>query len=332
VAKGRIRPEDARPLLALVGPTASGKTAASIPVALAIGSEIVGLDSTNVYHGIDVGTAKPSPEERAAVPHHLLDLVEPGEPFSAARFQALAREAVAEIRSRSREPLLVGGSGLYYRAVVDGLRFPGTAPRVRGHLEAESLALGPEGMHRRLAGLDPVAAARIEPANVRRTVRALEVVANTGLPFSSFGEAWNRYRLHAVIAAGIDVPREVLHRRIEARAARIMPALMAETEVLLGRGHRGFIEASQIIGYAEAMACIDGKIGMDEALQATVRRSKALARRQMAWFRRDPRVRWFGVGDDGAAAVVPELIAYFRDRLSVGLTDGVPGATMTVEA
>ena len=332
MAKGRMRADAVRPLLALVGPTASGKTGASIPVAQAIRSEIVGLDSTNVYRGIDVGTAKPSPEERAQVLHHLLDLVEPGENFSVARFQALAREAIAEIRGRGREPLLVGGSGLYYRAVVDGLRFPETAPRVRGYLEAESVALGPEGLHRRLAGLDPVAAARIQPANVRRTVRALEVVATTGRPFSSFAKAWNRYPPNAVVAAGIDVPRELLHRRIEARAARIMPALMAETEMLLNRGHRGFIQSSQIIGYAEAVACLEEKVGSEEALQRTVRRTKALARRQMAWFRRDPRIRWFDVGGEGDVSVVPELIGYFRDRLPVGLPERVPGATMTVEA
>lgn len=332
MAKGRTRANRVQPLLALVGPTASGKTAASIPVALAMGSEIIGLDSTNVYRGIDVGTAKPTPEEREQVTHHLLDLVDPGEPFSVARFQALALEVVADIRGRGREPLLVGGSGLYYRAVVDGLRFPGTAPRVRGQLEAESLALGPEALHRRLAGLDPVAAARIQPANVRRTVRALEVVATTGRPFSSFAEAWNRYPLEAVVAAGIDVPRELLHRRIEARAARIMPRLLAETEVLLGRGHRGFIESSQIIGYAEAVRVLDGKIGSEEALQATIRRTKALARRQMAWFRRDPRIRWFEVGDEGGVGVVPELIGYFRDRLAGALPDRSRGATIAVEA
>jgi tRNA dimethylallyltransferase len=331
VAKGRTRADLARPLLALVGPTASGKTAASIPVASAMGSEIVSLDSTNVYRGIDVGTAKPSPEERASVPHHLLDLVEPGEPFSVARFQTLAWEAIADIRGRGRDPLLVGGSGLYYRAVVDGLRLPGTAPRIRSDLEAESLALGPEGLHRRLTGLDPVAAARIQPANVRRTVRALEVVAATGRPFSSFAEAWNHYPPDAVIAAGIEVPRELLHRQIEARAARIMPALMAETEMLLNRGHRGFIQSSQIIGYAEAVACLEEKVGSEEALQRTVRRTKALARRQMAWFRRDPRITWFRVGDEGARAIVPELIGYFRDRLPVGMPERGLGATLMVE-
>jgi tRNA dimethylallyltransferase len=326
MAMGRTRQDRIPPLLAVVGPTASGKTTASIAVALAIGAEIVGIDSTNVYAGIDVGTAKPSPEERASVPHHLIDLVEPGTPFSVARFQALAREAITEIRSRGLEPLLVGGSGLYYRAVVDGLRFPGTVPRVRRDLEAESLAVGAEGLHRRLREIDPEAASRIEPANVRRTVRALEVVATTGRPFSSFADAWNRYPPDAVVAAGIDVPRPLLHRRIEARATRIMPGLIAETEALLGRGLRGFIESSQIIGYAEAVACLEGRTGPEEALQATVKRTTALARRQMAWFRRDPRIRWFEAGEEGAAAIAPELIAFFRERLP----GRAASATMTV--
>jgi tRNA dimethylallyltransferase len=311
-----------------VGPTASGKTAASLDVAVAVGAEIVGIDSTNVYRGIDVGTDKPSPEERAVVPHHLLDLVDPGEDFSVARFQSLAIEAIAGIRGRGRAPLLVGGSGLYYRAVVDGLRFPGTVPAVRATLEAESVALGPEGLHRRLAGFDPEAAARIEPANVRRTVRALEVAANTGRPFSSFAEAWDRYAPDAVVAAGVDVPRPVLHRRIEVRAERIMPALLEETRTLLERGHRGFIEGSQIIGYAEAVACLEGGTSQDEALRATVKRIKALARHQMAWFRRDPRIRWFEAGEEGAGAIAPELIAFFRK----GLPEGRRGATMGVEA
>jgi tRNA dimethylallyltransferase len=306
--------ETPRPFLALVGPTASGKTATSIVVAEALHAEIVSIDSTNVYRGINVGTAKPTPEERSRVRHHLLDLVEPGDAFSVAAFQALAREAVAGIRDRGMEALLVGGSGLYYRAVVDGLEFPGTAPQVRSDLEAEALAMGPEALYRRLAGFDPQAASRIEPANARRTVRALEVAAITGRPFSSFADAWDRYVAGEVIAAGIAVPRPVLHRRIEQRAARDMPALMAEAGRLLERGHGAFIRSSQIIGYAEGVACLEGEIGQEEALQATIRRIKGLARRQMAWFRRDPRIEWFDAGEEGAPGLVEELIGYFGGR------------------
>jgi tRNA dimethylallyltransferase len=313
VARDHIRAGAQSSFLALIGPTASGKTAASIAVAEAVDAEIVSIDSTNVYRGIDVGTAKPDPEQRARVPHHLLDLVEPGADFSVARFQSLALEAVAGIRGRGREALLVGGSGLYYRAVVDGLEFPGTVPRVRRQLEAEVLALGAEGLHRRLGELDPRAAARIEPANARRTVRALEVAAITGRRFSSFASAWDRYP-PGVVVAGIDVPRPVLHRRIEERAAKNLPGLLAEASLLVERGHGAFIRSSQIIGYAEALECLEGRISEEEALRSTIRRTKALARRQLAWFRRDPRVRWFGAGEESGVSLTDALIRFFRAR------------------
>lgn len=306
---------DPRQVAALVGPTASGKTSASIAVAEALQAEIVCVDSTTIYRGIEVGTAKPTAEERARVPHHLLDVAEPGEPFSVARFQALAGSAIAEIRSRRCTPLLVGGSGLYYRAVVDGLEFPGTVPLVRGQLEAEATVLGPEAMYRRLALLDPDAAARIQPANVRRTVRALEVAAITGRPFSSFSRTWDSYPARAVVTAGVALPRDALRRRIEARATRTMPALFAETRALLARGQGRFIRSSQIIGYAEAVACLEGNIDEEQALHLTIKRIKALARRQTAWFRRDPRIRWFEAGEEGAMGIIDELTRHFVSSL-----------------
>jgi tRNA dimethylallyltransferase len=299
-----------RPLLALVGPTASGKTEASIAVAEALGAEIVNLDSTNVYRGMDVQTAKPGPAERARVPHHLIDVVEPEHRFSVAEFQSMARLAVAGIESRGRVPLLVGGSGLYYRAVVDGLEFPPTDPAVRRLLEAEAGAIGPERLHARLAELDPAAAAGIEPSNPRRTVRALEVAAVTGRPFSSYAGAWEDYPPDAVRAAGIEVPREVLVERIERRAAAFMPGLLAETRALLARGAGPFLTSIQAIGYAEAVEVLQGRLEPDEALRRIVRRNKALARRQMAWFRRDPRIRWFRAGPEGGVALVEEIVAH----------------------
>jgi tRNA dimethylallyltransferase len=299
-------------LLALVGPTASGKTGASIPVALAIGAEIVSVDSMLVYRGMDVGTAKPSPEERRAVPHHLVDVADPAEPFTVAEFQRLAREAVAGIRDRGAVPLLVGGGGLYYRAVVDGLEFPGTSRAVRALLEAEARVLGPGGLHGRLAGFDPVAAARIEPPNVRRTVRALEVAAVSGRPFSSYAAAWDEYPTGAVRAAGIDIPRPVLHRRIERRVEAIMPGLVEEARALSERGFGGFLTSSQAIGYAESLAFLQGAISLDEAVARTGRRTKALARRQLSWLRRDPRIVWYAAGEEGGAGLVEELTAFFR--------------------
>jgi tRNA dimethylallyltransferase len=292
--------------LALVGPTASGKTEASIRLARRLGAEIVLVDSMTVYRGMDVGTAKPSPEERAGVPHHLLDVADPVEPFSVARFQALAGEALAGIRDRGRPALLVGGSGLYYRAVVDDLEFPGTDPAVRGVLQAEAAAIGPEALHRRLAGFDRRAAAGMEPSNARRAVRALEVAALTGRPFSSFARAWDRYPGDRVRAAGVTMPPDVLRARIEARVRRLIDGgLVDEVRGLLDRGFA--VTATQAIGYVEMAEHLAGRCGLEEAAERMVRRTRSLARRQLAWFRRDPRIRWFEAGPEGAAGLVDEI-------------------------
>ena len=307
---------DRGPLLALVGPTASGKTEASIGIAKLLDAEILCVDSMLVYRGMDVGTAKPSPEQRAAIPHHLLDLVDPSEPFSVAQFQSLARNVVREVRARGGHPLLVGGGGLYYRAVVDGLRFPGTEPAVRRLLASEALAIGGEALHDRLASFDPVAAGKIPPANVRRTVRALEVSAITGRSFSTYAEAWERYPSGVVRAAGIELPRPVLHRRIEQRVMGIMPGLLEECRRLLDDGFGRFLTSTQAIGYAEVVACAEGRLGEDEAAASTIRRTKALARRQLSWLRRDPRIEWFAAGEDGAPGIQDELMRYLRKDTS----------------
>jgi tRNA dimethylallyltransferase len=298
------------PLLALVGPTASGKTEAACLIAERLGAEVVSVDSMLVYRGMDVGTAKPTPEQRERVPHHVIDLAEPEEPFSVARFQELAWEVIRGIRRRGGIPLLVGGGGLYFREVADRLDFPGTEPPIRELLQTEAGAVGPEGLYRRLSSLDPVAAGRIEPGNVRRTVRALEVAAITGRPFSSFAEAWQRFPSGAVRAAGIRIDRRVLRERIERRVQAMLPGLAAETEALLARGSRGFLTSSQAIGYAEMVACLEGRMTRSEAAAATVGRTNALARRQMAWLRRDPRIRWFDAGPEGAVGVAGALADY----------------------
>jgi tRNA dimethylallyltransferase len=312
------------PLLALVGPTASGKSEASIRVAGMLGAEIVCVDSMLVYRGMDVGTAKPGAAHRAAVPHHLIDLAEPTEPFSVARFQELARRAVEGIRARGNAALLVGGGGLYYRAVVDDLAFPGTSPEVRALLEAEAAVLGPDRLYRRLATLDPVAAGRIEPGNARRTVRALEVAAMTGRPFSEHSVAWNRYPSAGVWAAGVDVDRQALHRRIERRVEGMLPGLLEESRVLIEQGAGPFLTSSQAIGYAEAVACLRGTMSEEEAAAVTVKRTKALARRQMAWLRRDPRIRWFAVGEEGAAGVADRIAAFLGERRTTPSRPGRP--------
>ncbi|HYU58583.1 MAG TPA: tRNA (adenosine(37)-N6)-dimethylallyltransferase MiaA [Actinomycetota bacterium] len=300
-----------RPLLGLVGPTASGKTRASLAIAVALDAEIVCVDSMLVYRGMDVGTAKPAGAERAAVRHHLIDVAEPDERFSVARFQRLAAEALTAIAGRGRTALLVGGSGLYYRAVVDGLAFPATDPAVRVALETEAVAVGAAGLHRRLAAFDPAAAAKIEPGNVRRTVRALEVAAITGRTFSSFAAMWEAYPAERVRAAGIEIEPAALAARIESRArAMFEGGLLEEARGLAEAGLGEALTARQAIGYQEALAHLDGQLSLEEAVARTVRRTRELARRQMAWFRRDPRIRWFRTGAEGGSAVADELREY----------------------
>jgi tRNA dimethylallyltransferase len=301
------------PFLALVGPTASGKTGAALRIAEALGAEILSVDSMLVYRGMDVGTAKPTASERGRVPHHLVDLVEPSQPFSVAAFQAAARRAAEDVRRRGKTPLLVGGSGLYFRAVVDDLEFPGTEAGVRGTLEGEATAIGPDRMHRRLAELDPVAASKIEPGNVRRTVRALEVAAITGRTFSSFAAAWERYGPERVRAAGVRFATQDLTARVDARVQEMLAAgWVSEVEVLVARGLGGWLTASQAIGYAELARHLAGELTLEDAVQQTVKRTRTLARRQMAWFRRDPRIRWFDVGVDGALEAKDRIAAYLE--------------------
>jgi tRNA dimethylallyltransferase len=303
----------AQPFLALVGPTASGKSEAGVALTGRLGAEIVSVDSMLVYRGMDVGTAKPTTAERAGISHHLVDVAEPEEPFSVARYQQLARAVVEGVDARGRRILLVGGSGLYFRAIVDELEFPATDPDARDELRAEAEVLGPDRLHRRLAELDPAAAARIEPTNVRRTVRALEVAAVTGRLFSSYAARWERYPDERVRAAGIDVPRGVLGGRIEARVRAMVDAgLLDEVRALLDRGLFGWLTASRAIGYAEFAQHLRGEITLAEATAETVRRTRELARRQMVWFRRDPRIRWFPAGERGAIDVVDELTEYLR--------------------
>lgn len=298
-----------RPWPAIVGPTASGKTELAVQIARRFGWEVVSCDSMLVYRGMDIGTAKPTDLQMDGVTHHLMDLAEPEESFSVARFQASGREALEGMAGRGARPLIVGGSGLYFRALVDDLAFPGTDADTRAELEAESLA-GIERLYERLSDLDPDAAAKIEPGNIRRTVRALEVPAITGELFSSFAEAWDSYPDDNVRAAGIDIPREVLATLITARVDRMLAAgFLEEVRGLLQRGLGGWLTSSQAIGYAEMARHIQGELSLEEAVAGTVKRTKALARRQVAWFRRDPRIRWFDCEDpaDIADAVADYL-------------------------
>jgi tRNA dimethylallyltransferase len=278
-----------------------------------LGAEVVLVDSMTVYRGMDIGTAKPSVADRASVPHHLVDLADPAEPFSVAAFQRKARAALLSIADRGRAALLVGGSGLYFRAVVDDLSFPGTDPGTRRGLEAEARALGPERLHARLRASDPEAAGRIDPGNARRTVRALEVAAITGKPFSAYRRGWDRYPSDRVRPAGVIVEPEALRRRIDARVrAMLHGGLIEEVRALRARGFGPFLTSSQAIGYLEVAEHLDGRLDAEEMEGRIARRTRELARRQMAWFRRDPRIRWFRVGEEGAASAVDEIEEYLR--------------------
>jgi tRNA dimethylallyltransferase len=299
--------------LALVGPTASGKTEAAIALARGSNAEICSVDSMLVYRGMDVGTAKPTARQRAEVPHHLIDVADPAERFTVARYQALARGAVDGIRARGHAPFLVGGSGLYFRAVVDDLAFPGEDESVRADLEREAASVGVDRLYGRLRELDPVAAAKIDPSNSRRVVRALEVPAVTGTAFSAFAAPWERFDPERVRAAGVAIPRAVLARRIDERVSAMFAAgWVEEVRGLMEGGLGGWLTSTQAIGYAELTQHLEGRLSLDEAWGTTTRRTRNLARRQMAWFRRDPRIRWFGAGTGGAIDVIDDVRAYLE--------------------
>jgi tRNA dimethylallyltransferase len=298
-------------LLALVGPTATGKTEAGLAIAESLGAEILSVDSMLVYRGMSVGTAKPTSDQRARVPHHLLDLAEPSERFTVARFQEEARRALATVE----RPMLVGGSGLYFRAIVDDLEFPPEDRAIREELEREAVVVGPASLHRRLIAMDPVAASRIDPGNVRRTVRALEVAAITGARFSDFAEPWIRYDAARVRVAGVQIDREILGARIERRVRRMIDGgWRDEVRALVDRGYGAWLTSTQAIGYSEFALELDGRLSHEEAVARTVKRTKELARRQEAWFKRDPRVRWFATGSGGALDVADPIRMYLEDR------------------
>jgi tRNA dimethylallyltransferase len=282
-------------VLAIVGPTASGKSSAALSVArtrMMAGEriELVAIDAFTVYRGMDIGTAKPTRAERAEVPHHLVDVMDPGRELTVAAFQGLARQAIAEVHGRGATPLLVGGSGLYWRAVVDDLRFPPTDARVRTRLEArwkdDHL-----GAHRELASLDPDAAAQITVANHRRVVRALEVMELTGERFSAFRDAWDRYEsvFPDLRVAYLEPSAEVLRERIRGRAETMVAGgLLDEARTLREQGPLSRT-AAQAIGYAEAFAVLDGIAEPADLGARVASRTWRFAKRQRSWFRADPR-------------------------------------------
>jgi tRNA dimethylallyltransferase len=282
--------------VALVGVTASGKSALALDLAVRRGDcEIVSVDSMCVYRGMDIGTSKPDAAARRAVPHHLLDLVDPDEEFTLTEFQRAARAALEEIERRGRHALLVGGTGLYLRSVVDDLDIPGRYPEVAASLEAELDAGGAEtaDLHARLAELDPVGAARMEPTNRRRVVRALEVTLGAGRPFSEFGPGLEAYPASGVPQVGLEVEAGETDRRIAERfSAMVEAGLVDEVRGLASRPQGISRTARQALGYREVLAHVEHGVPLDDCLESAVRRTRQFARRQASWFRRDPRITW----------------------------------------
>ena len=281
----------AAPIVAVVGATATGKSDLGLELAERLGGEVVNADAMQLYRGMDIGTAKLSPADRRGVPHHRLDVLEVTQEASVAAYQEDSRADIAAIRSRGARPVLVGGSGLYVRAALDRLEIPPTDPDVRALLEAEAERDGADAMHARLRAADPDAAARILPGNVRRVVRALEVVQLTGRPFSASMPA--REHLSPAVVLGLRLDRAVLDERIDRRVDRMWEqGLRAETERLLAAGLRDGVTASRAIGYSQAIAVVDGELSEDDARRDTAQATRRYARRQEAWFRPDPRIVW----------------------------------------
>ena len=300
--------------MAVVGPTATGKTALAVALAQRLGGEVVNADSMQLYRGMDIGTAKPDLAERGGVPHHLLDLWHVRQPASVAEYRERARAEIDRLRASGVLPLLVGGSGLYVRAVLDELDFPGTDAAVRARLEDELAAAGAAGLHERLAGLDPAAAATILPSNGRRIVRALEVIELTGGPFrASLPEPRPHYR---AVVLGVDRDAAELDGRIEVRVDRMWAAgFVAEVEGLAADGLREGPTASRALGYAQVLAQLDGDLTPDEARERTVQTTRRFVRRQRSWFRRDPATTWFDAArPDLLDAVTGQIAARTIER------------------
>ena len=286
------------PLIAVVGATATGKSDLAIALARHLDGEVINADALQLYRGMDIGTAKVTPEERAGVPHHLLDVLEVTEEASVSAYQRDAREAIAAIRSRGRTPILVGGSGLYVRAVLDDIEFPPTDAALRERLEQRIAQEGTEVLHRELAASDPEAAGIIGPRDARRIVRALEVGALTGRPFTAFLPR-PLYADASTVQIGLRRDRALLHERIAARVDLMVEAgLLEEIRALREKGLDRGLTARRAIGYEQGLAVLDGTLDCAQAIQDTVTGTRRLVRKQDTWFRRDARVHWLDADED----------------------------------
>lgn len=292
-------------VIAVVGPTAAGKSDLAIELAAQIGGEVVNADSMQLYRGMDIGTAKVPEAERRGVPHHLLDVWHVRQSASVAEYQVLARAAIDAIQGRDKVPILTGGSGLYVRAALEDLNFPGTDPELRERLEAELAASGPAALYERLRERDQAAAEAILPSNGRRIVRALEVIELSGGPFSATLPDYQSGR--PSLQLGLLFPRTELDRRIEARVGRMWQAgFESEVRALEADGLREGRTASRALGYAQMLRALSGQWTSEQAQAETIRATRRFARRQESWFRRDPRIQWLDAAE--AAKAAPGLV------------------------
>lgn len=302
-------------VLAVVGPTAAGKSAVALEVARQAGGEIVSADSMQVYRGLDIGTAKPSGAELALVPHHLINVAEPWEDFSVAAYQRLGREAVEHISLRGRLPVVVGGTGLYVRALLHHYDFtaPGADRQVRAELEQQAGAKGPESLHADLAGIDPQAAARIHPRDTRRLVRALEVWRVTGRPISA---GWHGQGfVYDSLLVGLRVSTPELYARIDRRVeAMLASGLVDEVRGLMQQGYSESLVAGQALGYKEIVAHLEGQATLDEAAEQIKLATRRYAKRQKTWFRREPGVVWLDATSGEIPALTEEILALMAAR------------------
>lgn len=282
-------------LLCLLGPTAVGKTEVAIQLSQRLDAEIVSVDSRQIYRQMDIGTAKPTPDEQQAARHHLIDCVDITQPFSAADYQSLADTAIADIQNRGKQVLPVGGAGLYFRAIVDGLfEGPGADVSLRKRLQQEAAQHGVDALHNRLRACDPESAERIHPNNLVRVIRALEVYELTGIPMSEHQQQWHKEdQRYPFIAFGLTMPRELLYHRIEQRVdVMLANGLIAEVEALLATGYSRDTVALQSFGYKELIAYLDGKCTYVNAVEQLKQNTRRFAKRQMTWFRKDTRIEW----------------------------------------
>ncbi len=314
----------ARPhVLAIVGPTAVGKTTLAVRLGQRLGGEVISADSRQVYRHMDIGTAKASVAEQAALPHHLLDIVEPNEELTLAHYQRLAWAAIEAIWSRGRVPVLVGGTGLYVKAVIEGWTVPEVPPDqdLRERLYAEAQRLGPEALHRQLAAVDPAAAQRIDVRNVRRVIRALEVYQQTGRPISQLQQkSPPPYRF---LKIGLTMPRQELYRRIDERIERMMAqGLEAEVRWLVTHGYRDDLPAMSGLGYQQISQYLRGEITLEEAVALIKHHTRRFVRQQYNWFRlSDSTIHWFDVvalDEQGIYELVAEFLEGTRKRVVAG--------------